>query len=1219
MVPRDETRPCIAIITIVVQGRVFILYMQGNEEKPTKGYSKEIENTKSSIALREEAILNFWKENNTFKKSLEKDAPKGNYVFYDGPPFATGLPHYGHILGSTAKDVIGRYQTMQGFRVPRKWGWDCHGLPIENIVEKELGISGKKAIEEYGIDKFSEYARSKVLTYVSEWEKTVNRIGRWVDFENSYKTMDNSFIESVWWALSEMDNKSLIYEGVRVLAYCPRCETPIANSEIAMDNSYKDITDISVYVKFELEDEPGTYLLAWTTTPWTLPGNTAIAVNKDIEYVKVKCINKLPIVTTSLDSNPPKGNILESENFIFAKDRFEVLSKLFDKDYANYKIVDTFLGQNLVGFSYKPVFDYYKDAEMPNKENIYKVWHADFVTADQGTGIAHEAPAFGEDDMNLAKENNIPFIRHVEPNGIFSKEVSDFEGLKAKPKEDHQATDVAIIKYLAHNGALFAKEKIIHSYPHCYRCETPLLYYALPSWFVNIQKVKSNLLKSAESMNWIPSHLKDGRFLHTMESAPDWTISRNRYWASPLPIWKSKDGKIIFIKSFEDLKNNSKKSGNKYFVMRHGQATNNIGEIYLVDPEQKYPLTDLGKEKALKASKSFKEKIDLVISSPFDRTKQTAHIFCEQTGFSLDQIVYDTRVREWKISSKFDDKPRGPMHQYYDYDYVKTPREKFSDGESFAEVVKRAGEFIYDIDSKYSNKNIFIISHSGFGRALSFVTSGAQFADLPNRSDITSMLENAEIRSFEFVPLPHNEDYELDFHRPYIDKVILEDKDGEEYNRIPEVIDCWFESGSMPFAQDHYPFERPNWKEENSPAGFVAEYIAQTRTWFYYTHAISTILFNQAPFQNVVTTGTVLAEDGQKMSKSKNNFPDPWILFDKFGVDSIRFYLMSCPVMKGEDFNFSEKGVQDITSKIITRLDNVVTFYELYRDKNLEKDAQISKSENVLDLWIIARLNQLIDEVTNGMVMYDMSQATRPFDGFIEDLSTWYLRRSRESLKDGSKEAKETLYFVLKTISQLLAPFTPFIAEDIWRKFKSDTEVESVHLTEWPKNEKIITDKELQIISQMSRAREIVTLGLEARQKANIKVRQPLHELVVKDYGLEEEYSEIIKDELNIKNISIDTSIENEVKLNTHITEELRIEGQYRELVRAIQDMRKKQGLMPSDVISLSIKTNEEGENIINTFKDELLKTVGAKEVKIEETEGTEVKIDELIFRINFS
>ncbi|MEI8270732.1 MAG: class I tRNA ligase family protein, partial [bacterium] len=553
----------------------------------TNNLSAKLETSKSELALREEKILEFWKEQKIFQKSLDKEAPRGKYVFYDGPPFATGTPHYGHILGSTAKDVIGRYQTMRGFTVPRRWGWDCHGLPIENIVEKDLKISGKKAIEELGIDKFVEHARSKVLTYVSEWEKTIDRIGRWVDFKDSYKTMDNTFIESVWWALGELNKKELLYEGVRVLAYCPRCETPIANSEIAMDNSYKDITDISVYVKFKLIDKENTYLLAWTTTPWTLPGNTAIAINKDIEYVKVK---------------------IENDIIILAKETLQNVLK--DKEYS---VLENIKGSDLVGLSYEPVFSYYKNVDMPNKENIWKVWHADFVTIDKGTGIAHEAPAFGEEDMGLAKEYNIPFIRHVEPNGTFSKEVTDFVGIKVKPKEDGQSTDVLIIKYLAKEGSLFAKEKIIHSYPHCYRCDTPLLYYALPSWFVNIQKAKEGMLENAKSMNWIPSHLKDGRFKNTMEAAPDWTISRNRYWASPLPVWKSDSGKIMFVNSIEDLKNKTKKSGNKYFVIRHGEAGNNVSDssLHYQELNRTATLTEKGKAQVLESTKNFKEKIDI--------------------------------------------------------------------------------------------------------------------------------------------------------------------------------------------------------------------------------------------------------------------------------------------------------------------------------------------------------------------------------------------------------------------------------------------------------------------------------------------------------------------------------------------------------------------------------------------------------------------------------
>lgn len=1127
----------------------------GSQSEPVSNGTR-----KSETALREERVLEFWKENKIFEKSLSKKAPKGKYVFYDGPPFATGTPHYGHILGSTVKDVFGRYKTMQGYSVPRRWGWDCHGLPIENIVEKDLNISGKKAIEELGIDKFVEHARSKVLTYVAEWEKTINRMGRWVDFRNSYKTMDNTFIESVWWALGELQKKDLLYEGVRVLAYCPRCETPIANSEIAMDNSYKDISDISVYVKFELEDEPGTYLLAWTTTPWTLPGNTAIAINNEIVYVKIKL-----------------GDI----KLILAKEALQNVLK--DKEYT---VLEEMKGESLIGKKYKPLFSYYKNSEAAKNKNIWKVWHADFVTLEKGTGMAHQAPAFGEDDMNLAKKNNIPWIIHVDETGRFKPEVIDFAGLPVKPKSEekdgHQKADIEIIKYLAKSGALFEKEKILHSYPHCYRCETPLLYYALPSWFVNIQKAKNGLLENAKSMNWIPAHLKDGRFKNTMESAPDWTISRNRYWASPLPFWKSKSGKIMFVNSVEDLKNKTKKSGNKYFVMRHGEAIDNA--MHLDDPkgDPNNHLTEAGKEETIVASGKLKDKkIDFIFSSPFLRTQETAEILRQELGLEKAQLIVDDRLHESNEGSQ-------------------------------NLIAKRMSDFIYYIENKFQDKNIVIISHGNPIWVLQRISAGRSHENFTEKQ----MLGTAEVEELFFTLFPHNADYELDLHRPYIDKIVLVDNSGEEYERIPEVIDCWFESGSMPFAQDHYPFENLNWKEKNFPSGFVAEYIAQTRTWFYYTHVISSILFNRAPFENVVTTGTILAEDGQKMSKSKNNFPDPAGLFDKYGVDPLRFYLMSGPLMKGEDINFSEKLVQEISSKIIGRLFNVFAFYELYRDKNLKNNSK-PKVNSVLNKWILFRLDQTIDEVSLGMKKYDMVLATRPFEMFIEDLSTWYLRRSREQIKEGDKETIETLHFVLKTIIKIMAPFTPFISEHIWLELKNEKDEESVHLTEWPtKTHKIFSFGKSKIIEKMEKARKLVTLGLEARQKAGIKVRQPLNQLQIKNYELGIEYTELIKDELNVKEIISDNSIANEVELDINITPELKQEGDYRELARALQEMRKKMGLTPNDVVALTFETNNAGRELIQKFEKETMKTVLVSRIEFKENDGEEIKIDDSVFKI---
>ncbi len=1148
--------------------------------------AENAENNKSEAALREERVLKFWKANKTFQKSLEKKSPKGDYVFYDGPPFATGQIHYGHILGSTAKDAIGRYQTMKGYHVPRKWGWDCHGLPIENIVEKELNIAGHKEIEKYGIGNFVEYARSKVLEYDADWRKGIERIGRWVDFEGGYKTMDNTFIESVWWALSEINKKKLIYEGVRVLAYCARCETPIANSEIAMDNSYRDIADISVYVKFELVDEPNTYLLAWTTTPWTLPGNTAIAVNKDVKYIKVK---------------------IDTESFILAKDVSEKVLK--DKVFT---VVEEFKGSKLVGKKYKPVFPYYENTEMPNKENIWKVWHGDFVTTEMGTGLAHEAPAFGEDDMNLAKEKNIPWIIHVDETGRFKEEIADFVGLKVKPKDTaedkdaHLRTDIEVIKYLQKTGSYFDKEKIIHSYPHCMRCDTPIIYYALPSWFINIQKEKRSILKNAKFMHWVPEHLKEGRFKNIVESAPDWNISRNRFWASPLPIWKCalcKEKK--FVSSLAELKANTLKSKNKYFVMRHGEAENNAKNIYSSDRNVNH-LTARGREQVMKTVESLKkQKISKIYCSPFLRTRETADMVAEQIGFPKEKIIHDDRIRELE----FGDFSNRPVEEYWNYMKDKTWEfdTKVPGGESFQDGKERFGDFLYDVDEKNKNETILIVSH---GLSVELVPAVIETADKKRSLEIFHhQMKNKTAslhKEHEFIRLPHNKNYELDLHRPYIDDIKLICKCGGQMERIPEVLDGWFESGSMPFAQDYYPFKNPKWKKTNFPAGFVAEYIAQTRTWFYYSHVVSSLLFNHAPFKNVVTTGTLRAEDGQKMSKSKNNYPDPWVFIDKYGVDALRIYLMSSPLMKGEDSNFSEKSVQEIASKIVGRLFNVLAFYELYPD--LEHTSEQNSSKNILDQWIISRLNLVLEEVTKGMEAYDMALATRPLDEFVEDLSTWYLRRSRERIKEGDKEAKATLYFVLKTLAKIMAPFAPFSAEDIWRKLRNEKDTESVHLVEWPEASKIHSD----ILKNMRMSREIVSLGLEARQKAKIQVRQPLSKLEVKDLSLNKEYIELIKDELNVKEISAGK----EFKLTTELTHELKEEGNYRELLRAVQDMRKKLGLKPSEAISLSIEVNEEGKQLIQKFEAEMKKVILASTIELKDNSGEEVRIGELVFKI---
>ena len=1162
---------------------------------------------KSDVAKREEELLTFWRESEIFKKSLEKPSPNGNYVFYDGPPFATGTPHYGHILASTIKDAVPRYHTMNGKHVERRWGWDTHGLPIENKVEQKLGISGKKEIEKMGVENFNKTARAQVLEYVSAWKKTVERMARWVDFDGAYLTMDNDYVESVWWGLSEINKKGLLYEGERVLPYCPRCETPVANSEIAMDNSYKDITDISVTVKFELTDEPGTFLLAWTTTPWTLPGNVAAAVNGELDYVKVE--------------RKEEGNGKVSQ-FIVAKDNAE---KVF-KD-SEYKILETFKGSELVGKTYKPVFDYFKDVNLKNKENIWKVWDADYVTTEQGTGVVHLAPVYGEEDMELAKKNNLPLIHHVNGNGTFTDEVKDFAGQFIKPKDNHQVSDIEIIKNLAHRGFLFSKEKIIHSYPHCFRCETPLFYNALSAWFINIQKVKDRALSLNKNVHWVPGHLKDGRFGKSMEGAPDWNISRNRFWASPLPIWKSEDGEVEVLSSVEDIKDRTK-SSNKYFVMRHGEAESNVKGFVSSDNQVKSELTEKGLEDAKKSAQFLKEnKPDIIISSPLYRTLSTAQTVAKELGMNPSDVISDERIKEIQ-TGEFNGNPIENYRSFFS-----SQKEKFTKtppgGENLNDLKKRVGDFIYDIDSSYEGKTILIVTHEYVVWLLNAIRDGL---DVDQSVAIKEKNEDfvlpGEINEFKFAPVPHNTDYELDLHRPYIDRIVYK-KNGKTFKRIPEVVDCWVESGSMPFAAKHYPFENKDWFEENFPAQFVAEYIAQTRTWFYYSHMMSTILFDKAPFENIVTTGNVQGDDGFKMSKSRNNFPDPWLVFDKYGVDAVRYYLLSSPLLKSEDLDFSEKGVDEVYKKIILRLRNVVSFYEMYKT---DADVVSSQSENILDQWMIVRTKELIESVTTGMEAYEIDRATKPFLDFIDDLSTWYLRRSRDRFKgddeSDKKNARNTLKYVLNELSKTLAPFMPFLAEDIYLRVGNNKE--SVHLEDWPKN----TDSKGGFISQifgkgdsgvdhnllnkMKNVREFVTLALEARDKVNLKVRQPLAslKLKLKEGVLEDDLLELIKDEVNVKEVLFDEKIKEEVELDTELTDELKEEGALRDVIRFVQSMRKDKNMNQVDFVTLSISTDDKGDRMLEKYGEEFRSTTKTKDIVFGENDGLEVKANGSIFKI---
>lgn len=950
---------------------------------------------------QEQEMLAFWEKNNTFQKSIDQRSADNPYTFYDGPPFATGLPHYGHLVASVMKDAVPRFWTMNGKRVERVWGWDCHGLPIENIVEKQLGTKSKQEIEDMGVDKFNNLCRTKVDAYANDWKKVINRFGRWVDMDNAYWTMDKNYMESVWWVFKQLWDKELIYQGYKPMHICPRCETTLSQQEVS--EGYMDVKDLSVTAQFkitnsqklELDLDEDLYALAWTTTPWTLPGNVLLAVGEDLDYVVLKH---------------------EENNFILAKDLVE---KNFTELDKQFEIIKELKGSDLVGLTYEPLFPYFKDSE-----NSFRILTADFVTTEDGTGIVHLAPAFGTDDYEVFKQENVPFIQHVKMNGRFTDDVTDFAGMHVKPAENHMATDIEIVKYLAYNGKLFSKKKYEHSYPHCWRCDTPLINYATSSWFVNVTKIKDKALKNAEDINWSPGHIKQGRFGKWLEGARDWSISRQRFWASVMPVWQ--------------CPNNDQKTKNK------------------------------------KQEKS--------------------------CGY----------------------------------------------------VVVGSAKELEDL-------------------------SGQKVDDL---------------------------------HKHVVDEITFPCTScGEDMKRIPDVLDTWFDSGSMPYAQSHFPFENEQKFNESFPAEFIAEGQDQTRAWFYYLHVIATGIKDSSAYKNVIVNGIVLAEDGKKMSKKLQNYPDPMEVIEKYGADALRYYLLSSPVMAAESLNFSEAGVREVFNKNMNTISNVLAFYKLFNDGEHSEH-----SDNVLDIWIKARLDQLVEVTTKEMKAYRLIEATRPIQEFILDLSQWHVRRSRDRFK-GTDEvdkaaARGTLKEVLLTLSKVMAPFTPFIAEMVYQELGGPEE--SVHLDMWPEVSENIN---LEVLAEMKEVRKTVELAMSLRKDKTIaiRVRQPLQTVSVSGVNFGEKYHFLLQDELNVKEVTTEvqkdwpTKEENNitVSLDTNLTDQLKQEGLVREVTRAINQYRKQNSLTPTDIVDFVYSASEELGKVIENNKQEIMNLT-----KMSSLESGEVELD---------
>ena len=943
-------------------------------------------------------VLARWKAEKTFEQSVENRSEDNAFVFYDGPPFITGVPHHGTLLSSIVKDAVPRYQTMKGKRVERRWGWDTHGLPAENFVEKKLGITSRHEVgEKISLAEYITTARESMVSNAALWEKTIDRIGRWVEFKNAYKPMDKDFMESVWWAFKTLYEKGKIYEGERVLMYDTAWATPLSKSEVTMDNdAYKTVTDPSVFVKFwlkDFEDAEGskdkTAMLAWTTTPWTLQANMGLFVNPEITYAKVK---------------------IGDEFFILAKDLLEKVFVDEKKQSIPFEIVNLIDGADLIGLSYEPLFEDSKYSG-EGEENAYKVWGADYVSLESGTGIVHSAPAYGEEDFNFGKKYGIPVFHVLDEYGKYLH--GEFAG------EDVWEFNKPLAKILKERGVVWKIDYIRHEYPHNPRTGQRLMYRAHPSWFFDIQGQKELMLEQNENINWFPAHLKHGRFEKNLEAAPDWNLSRDRFWATAMPVWKSESGKIRVVGSYAELK--------------------------------------------------------------------------ELSGVELE-----------------------------------------------------------------------------------------------------------------------------DYHRPWVDDITFE-IDGEKYTRIDKVLDCWFESGSMPFAQFHYPFENKEKFEKNFPGDFIVEYIGQVRAWFYYVHAVNTALFGKNAFKNVITTGVVAGNDGRKMSKSLGNYTDPNELMDQYSADSLRFLLLTSPLLNGEDFALHDKDVSDVARKL-SMIWNMYDFFTMYAsvdgwEFNGELKDPSKNLENPLDKWIVSRVHELRNEITENMNVYNIPRALEGVLPFLDDASNWFVRRSRRRFwksENGTDklQAYRTLHYILSYLALILAPFVPFLAEELWGKMVGDG---SVHLKDWPEAGEI--DESL--LAEMAEVRGYVNEALALRAKNSVKIRQPLASVKVPQNAKSFDFTPILMEELNVKNVEF--GVEG-VEFDFELTPELRAEGLMREIIRHIQAARKKADLNVDDRIELNfISENTEVLDSFKKFEQEISKEVLATKAEISENEldfaqivkveGSEVKI----------
>ncbi len=1160
-----------------------------------------------NLPKAEEKILKFWETNRIFEKTLAERKGKKNFVFYEGPPYANGKPGIHHVLARVVKDIVLRYKSMRGFHVPRRAGWDTHGLPVEIAAEKALGLKSKKDIERYGIKLFNEKAKEAVWVHKDEWERMTRRIGYWLDLKNAYVTYEPEYIETLWWTIAEIAKKKLLYKGHKVVPWCVRCGTALSSHELAQ--GYKEVADQSVYIKFRLKKwqkvgdvatDGDMYMLSWTTTPWTLPGNVALAVGAKIEYALLKKM--------------VDGHI---ERWIVAKDLVPKFGSIHD-------IREIIKGKDLVGLSYEPLFEVASlarlDAALPQKKT-HKVYAADFVTTTDGTGIVHTAVMYGEDDYRLGAKVGLPQHHTVDEEGKFARDVPGLTGLPVRTKE----TDEKIFAHLREHGNLWRIEPYTHEYPHCWRCGTPVLYYARHSWFIAMSKLRNQLLAANKKINWTPAHLKEGRFGEWLREAKDWNLSRERYWGTPLPIWECKKcARYEVIGGLDEFDQKLGGPKNTYWVMRHGEAESNIFDL-IDDGKKKFHLTPRGRAMVEASAKRLRrefggEKVDMIFSSDITRTRETEKIAAGTLG--VQKVIFDKRLEEIHLGELegCHDKRYKVMFPTYEERFEKKPE----GGEALRDLRRRTWEFIAEIEKKYRGKNILIVSHEYPIWMLMHAAEGWS-----EKRAIREKIERSAVRDGDFIGLaeferltvkktPRNGTGEVDLHRPFTDGLAFPCvKCSGRMERVKEVMDVWYDSGAMPFAQAHFPFDaRPGDKLPKAyPADYIAEGMDQTRGWFYTLLAVATAMGHEAPYKNVVSLGLVNDKFGQKMSKSKGNIVDPWAVMEKFGIDAVRWYFYTSAPL-GEPKNFDEAEISKAYRRMHMLLYNSLVFYKTYAKQFSIFNSQFSK--NVLDQWILARLNETVADASRCLEKYEIREAALAIESLVDDLSRWYIRRSRRRLQkpvnqSDFESASATLGFVLGEITKLLAPFTPFFSEFLHREFHGSAKKESVHLEDWPKVATSDKRHATSLLKEMAEVRRLASMGLAKRAEAGIKVRQPLAALCVKHQAsgvkLDKKLLSILADEVNVKKILFDSKIKEEVALDTTITSELREEGMLRELVRTVQDLRQGAKLTPKDRIALFLALPKELQYAAFGKEKFFKSEVGAERMEYKRTDKFDAEI----------